>query len=196
MNEEDSLRNLWQKDNSPKENRMIWKHLIEEKRSRFEEQIRAGNGAEYMVAITLSPLLGLLAWKAKFPLVQMGYGLLSLTLLAMALATWLTHRQWPQTSDHSLRDHLTLLIACYDRRIRFLRNGKALVSLPMCGGVLAVVMGIPNQTTGLAALILTSILLLAFLAGQWWSYRDAKLAILKKRGDAAGLLTQLSTGPI
>lgn len=196
MNEVDNLRNLWQKDNSPKENRMIWKHLIEEKRSSFEEQIRAGNGAEYMVAITLSPLLGLLAWKAKFPLVQMGYGLLSLTFLALALATWLTHRQWPHTSDHSLRDHLTLLIACYDRRIRFLRNGKALVSLPMCGGVLAVVMGIPNQTTGVSALILASILLLAFLAGQWWSYRDAKLAILKKRGDAAGLLTQLSTGPI
>lgn len=195
MNEADNLRNLWQKDNSTKENRMIWKHLIDEKRSSFEQQIRAANGAEYMVAITLSPLLGLLAWKAKFPLVQMGYGLLSATLLAMAWATWLTHRQWPRTSDHCLRDHLTLLIACYDRRIRFLGNGKALVSLPMCGGVLAVVMGIPHQTTSGSAWILTSILLLVFLACQWWSYQAAKVVILKKRGDAAGLLTELSTDP-
>jgi hypothetical protein len=37
--------------------------------------------------------------------------------------------------------------------------------------------------------------LVAFLAGQWWSYRDAKLMILKKRGVAAGLLTELSTDP-
>ena len=170
----------------------MWKHLIEEKRSNFEQQIRAGNGAEYMVAMILTPILGLLAWKAKFPLVQIGYGLLSATLLAMALTTWLTHRQWPRTSDHSLRDHLTLLIASYDRRIQFLRSGKALVSLPMCGGVLAVVMGIPNSSASVFALILTSIILLAFLAAQWKTYQDDKILILKKRQDAASLLAELS----
>lgn len=192
MNEADDLLNVWQKDNSPKENRMIWKRLIEEKHSSFEQQIRAGNLAEYMVSMILTPILGLLAWKAKFPLVQTGYGLLSATLFAMALATWLTPSQWPRSHDHSLSEHLKALITSYDRRIRFLRNGKAMVSLPMCGGVFAVVLGVPYPTSSVAAWFLTGILMLAFLAAQWKSYQDARRIILKKREEADSLLAELS----
>jgi len=199
MNTPDDLQKLWQQDNSGKENHTMWMQLIQEKRTGFEELVRAANQAEYLVALTLGPLLALLAWKAKFPWVQAGFGLLAATLvmlaLVLAVASGATQRRQPP-NDHSLRDHLQALIDCYDQRIRNMWSGRFWVSLPFSAGLVAVIMGRPGFVTRIDAWSVVCILLAGFWGGQRLSCQRARASILKKREDAARLLRELpGAGP-
>jgi hypothetical protein len=191
MNLPDEIQELWQQDNSPKENSVMWMQLIQEKRKGFDELVRAENRAEYMVALVFGSLLPLLAVKAKFPLAQVGYGMLAATMIVVGIATKLSACQRLTKNDRSLRDHLEALIQSYDRRIRFMRNGKFLVSLPLSAGLIAVVLGIPGYASRAGAWALLSILLAAFWGGQWSSYRKVRTSILKKREEAECLLREL-----
>ena len=168
--------------------------LVQEKRSGFDALVRAGNQAEYLVAMILAPLLGFLAWKSRFPLTQAGFGLLAASLVMLAIATRLMQRMLPMQNDHSLRDHLEALIQSYDLRIRFLRNGKIWVTVPMCAGIAAVILGTPASSTSALAWIITIAILVAFSVAQWKSFGREKASIQKKREEAVGLLQQLPRG--
>lgn len=169
----------------------MWMQLIQEKQTGFEEWKRAGKHAEYAVALALGPLLALLAWKAKFAWVQTGYGLLAVTLVSLALATWLGQRVQQPAADQDFRSHLEALIANYNQSLRFLRTMKLWVSIPISVGVLAVIMGIPGLISSLSVWTLTLLLLTAFLTAQWLSYQRSRTVLVNKRQEASRLLDQL-----
>jgi len=191
MNTQNELQRLWQDDAFRKENNAMWIHLVREKRSHFYQIMQAANQAEYLVALIFGPLLLLLGGMAKFPWVQAGYRLLAVTLIILALATWLTQRLRPRDNEHSLRDHIEALIRSYDQRVRFVRAGKVWVSLLMCAGVIAVIMGIPGYLSSAGAWSFTGLVLASFVGAQCVSYFRAKTAILKEREDAVRLLAEL-----
>jgi hypothetical protein len=106
--------------------------------------VRAENQAEYLLALVFGSLLPLLAVKAKFPWAQVGFGLLAAAMVVLAVVTWVSARQRPRQNDDSLREHLEALTDSYDRRIRFMRNGRFLVSLPLSAGLVAMILGTPG----------------------------------------------------
>jgi hypothetical protein len=187
----DDLQKLWQQDELQKEHSTMWMALIQEKRRGFDEFVRAANQAEYLVALIFGSLLPLLAVKARFPWAQVGFGLLAATMVILAIATRVSERQRPRQHDRSLRDHLQALIDSYDRRIRFMRQGKFWVSIPLSAGLLAVIMGTPGYRSSGGAWLGTLVLLAAFWGGQGLSYRQARASIWKKREEAQSLLQQL-----
>lgn len=191
MNRPDDLQQLWQRQTSNEELNGMWMQLIQEKQTGFEEWKRAGKHAEYAVALALGPLLALLAWKAKFAWVQTGYGLLAVTLVSLALATWLGQRVQQPAADQDFRSHLEALIANYNQSLRFLRTMKLWVSIPISVGVLAVIMGIPGLISSLSVWTLTLLLLTAFLTAQWLSYQRSRTVLVNKRQEASRLLDQL-----
>jgi hypothetical protein len=191
MNLPDDVQELWQQDNSKKESPAMWMQLIQEKRRGFNELVRAENQAEYMLALIFGSLLPLLAVKAKFPWAQVGFGLLAAAMVVLAIATWVSSRQRPPQNDHSLRDHLEALMESYDRRIRFMRNGRFLIGLPLSAGLIAVVLGIPGYGSSVGAWCFLVSLLAAFWGGQWQLYLRARASIRKKREEAERLLLEL-----
>jgi hypothetical protein len=195
MNLPDDIQELWQQDNSQdnskKENSTMWMQLIQEKRRGFNELVRAENQAEYLLALIFGSLLPLLAVRAKFPWAQVGFGLLAAAMVVLAIVTSISARQRPRQNDHSLRDHLEALIESYDRRIRFMRNGRFLVSLPLSAGLVAVVLGNPGYGSSVGAWSFLVSVLAAFWGGQWQLYLRARASIWKKREEAERLLREL-----
>jgi hypothetical protein len=191
MNLPDDIQELWQQDNSKKENSTMWMQLIQEKRRGFNELVRAENQADYLLALIFGSLLPLLAVKAKFPWAQVGFGLLAATMVVLAIVTRVCCRQRPGQNDRSLRDHLEALMESYDRRIRFIRNGRFLVSLPLSAGLIAVVLGIPGYGSSVGAWCFVASLLVAFWSAQWQLYIRARASIGKKRQEAESLLREL-----
>jgi hypothetical protein len=170
MNLPDDIQELWQQDNSPKENHTMWMQLIQEKRKGFDELVRAENQADYLLTLVFGSLLPLLAVKAKFPWAQVGFGLLAVAMVVLAVATSFCRRRQPLQNDDSLRDHLEALTGSYNRRVRLMRNGKFLVNLPLSAGLIAVVVGIPGYGSSIARSSVV-ILLAAFWGVQWQRMR-------------------------
>ena len=191
MNLPDDIQELWQQDNSQKENHAMWMQLIQEKRRGFNELVRAENQAEYLLALVFGSLLPLLAVKAKFPWAQVGFGLLAAAMVVLAIATKVCDRQRPRQNDDSLREHLEALTESYDRRIRFMRNGRFLVSLPLSAGLVAMILGTPGYGSSVGAWCFVVSLLAAFWGAQWQLYMRARASILKKREEAERLLREL-----
>jgi hypothetical protein len=187
----DDMQTLWQQDNSEKENHAMWMQLVHEKRTGFDDLVQSENGGEYLGAIVMTPLLAFVAWKAKFPWVRVGYGVLAATFLVLAIVTWITQRPPSQRNDRSLLDHLKALLDSYDRRLRFLRNGKIWVTVSLSVGLLAVIMGIPRAATNAAAWGFVCVLLCALWGAQRWSLQRATRSILGKSEEAARLLRAL-----
>ncbi len=194
MNLPDDIQELWQQDNSQKENPAMWMQLIQEKRRGFDELVRAENQAEYLLALIFGSLLPLLAVKAKFPWAQVGFGLLAAAMVVLAIATRICQRLQPRQNDDSLREHLEALMESYDRRIRFMRNGKFLVNLALSAGLIAVVLGIPGYESSPGAWSFVAIVLTAIWSAQWYSYVRARASIWKKREEAERLLRELPCG--
>src|SRR4051812_26831602 len=104
MDTQIDLQTLWQQDSHREENSRMWMQLVNQKRASFYERMRLENQAEYLVALMLTPLLAFMAFKAKYPWVQAGFGLLACTLGGLALIVWLTQRDRPVQNDRSLSD--------------------------------------------------------------------------------------------
>ncbi len=192
--QDDNIQKLWQQDRqdeiSAKEQKEMMK-LIREKRTGFSDLTRSENQNEYLAAIIMGPLLALVAWKAKYPWVRAGYGLCAAAWLAETIALWLSYRGSSLAGDDSLLDHLRALILSYDHRLRFVRNCKIWISLPMALGVSAVILGIPKLAFSVGAWSLALLLAAALCAGQWLSFRSMAAAIGKKREEAAVLLREM-----
>jgi hypothetical protein len=187
----DELQQLWQQDNSTKENNAMWLQLIQEKRRGFDALVRAEGQAEYVVSLIFMPLCGILAWKAKFPLTQAGYALLAATFFGLATSMWITGRPPREPADKSLREHLRALLNTYDRYLRLSRSARLWVTAGLVLGCLAVVFGIPGSRISTAAQGLTCIVLAGVCWIQWRAYSCAATRVLAKRGEAARLLGSL-----
>ena len=179
MTSGDDLQRLWQAQHSAQEPAM---QLILEKRTSFQELVRAENKAEYVVALILVPLTTLMAFEVKVPLMAAGFGLLAATLAGLAVATWLVYRRMDEAHDLSVKEHLEALLSSYDRRVRFLRTGTFVVSVLLSTGMVAIFSRF---------WLFVSLSMIAFCVAQWWSFRRRKAVLLKKRALAEGMLREL-----
>ena len=187
----DELQQLWQQDDSPKENDMIWMELIQEKRRGFEALMRVERQMEYLITLVFVPLLGVMAWKSKFPVTQVGYGVLAATLLGLATSLWHTGRNRPQPADRTLRAHLDALIHTYSRYLRFSRIAKVWNAAGLVLGYLAVVFGVPASGLNFIGRAAACVVLAGLCGLLWRAYARSEACLLSKRGEAARLLKSL-----
>jgi hypothetical protein len=192
MNSSDDVQRLWQQDDSRMEDHSMWMRLVQEKRTGFDELVRAENQAWYLVALSIGPLVTWATWKARYPWVHVGYGLMAATIALGTIGTWIAQRKGLAENDRSLREHLEALIDSYDQRIRYLRNGSLWASPMLFGGVLAVIMGIPGNLRNTVAWVFAGFLLAGIVGGQWLIYKRARAPICRKRLEAVHLLQELT----
>jgi hypothetical protein len=192
----DDLPGLWQRENAmginaQKEKNARWLQLIEEKRRGFDALVRAENQTEYALALGMGPILGLLALRAKFPLARIGFGILAAALIGLGIATWLSHRHSADKNDESLSGHLSGLIESYEKRMRFVRNGRAGISVLLPLGIGAVILGVPGYAAEPGPWIFCSAVVAGFWVVQWLSYRAVRASMARKRDDAVDMLRDL-----
>jgi hypothetical protein len=148
---------------------------------RFNELVQPENQAEYLLVLVFGSLLFLLAMKAKPPWTQVGFGLLAVAIVVLVVAARVSARQRPGQN---------LMESC-DRRIRLMRNGRFLFSLPLSAGLIAVVLGNPGYGSSVGGWSFLVSLLAAFWGGQWQLYLQARASMWKKREEAERLLREL-----
>jgi hypothetical protein len=122
----DELQGIWQSDKHPieKENLSMIMHLIQEKRRSFFDRIHGENQAQYMLTLTMTPILALFAWKAHPLMTQIGYGLAAIYLAAGSAAIWLQNRRTAApTHEQDGHAYCRDLATRYEERIRAV--GKA-----------------------------------------------------------------------
>ena len=110
-------------------------------------------------------------------------------MLAGALAIWLTHRERPETTELSLREHLRALLDDYEKRMRLRKTAGFWITCGISAGVAAVIGGSPGRPGP------NWLLAIATLAFFWTAQivkgkREMK-KLRAKRDDAALLLSSL-----
>lgn len=191
MSEPDELQRLWQNDGAKPEDFTMLRQLIEEKSTGWDELVRAEDQAWYLIALCFLPLTAWAAWKARYPWVHVGYGLMAATFAFSTIAMWIAGRKKPQEHNRSLREHLERLLESYDRRSRFIRGGAWLAMGGLTAGLFAVVMGIPGSTSNPWAWIVTVLFVAGVNVAQWLLARHSAGKISCKRDEAARLLQKL-----
>ena len=191
MTPSDDLPRTWQETGSEEEEHQMWMQLVKEKRRGFDELVRAENQAQYPVSGILGPLMVLFAWKARFPWVQVGYGILAAAMFAMAGATWLAHRPEPRLDELSWRERLEGLLTSYDRRLGFLRRIETLIAFPLVAGFAAVIFGLPGAGGSPWAWAAIAFVLLGVGPAMGCSYRCTAARVLRRRTEAEELLRSL-----
>jgi len=172
----------------------MWKALIQEKRAGWDELVSAEDQTWYLVALLVLPLTVWAAWKAKYPWVHVGYGLMAATVVFYTIATWIEGRLRPRERDRSLREHLQALMESYDRRSRFIQRISWWAIGGLTAGVAVVVLGIPGHASSLPSWIFAILMAAGIIAAQWVVFKQADAKISRKRDDAARLLASLLGG--
>lgn len=191
MTSSDDLQRTWQEIDSKEEEHKMWMHLVKEKRRGFDELVRAENQAQYLVSGILGPMMALFAWQARFPWVQVGYGILAAAMFAAAAATWVANRPEPRLNELSLRERLENLLTSYDRRLGFLRRIQGLIAIPLLAGFAGVIFGLPGAGNNPWAWAAIAFVLLGVGPAMGWSYRCTAARMLRKRTEAEELLRSL-----
>ena len=191
MTEFDELQKLWQNENAKPEGSTMWRALVQEKRTGWEELVRAEDQAWYLIALCFVPLTAWAAWKAKYPLVHVGYGVMAATLVFATIATWIGGRPRPQERDCNLRQHLEDLLQSYDRRSRFLRVGGWWAMGGLTAGLAAVIMGMPGSPMNPRSWAMAFVLVATANTAQWLACRYSVSKISRKRDEAERLLRSL-----
>lgn len=191
MSAPDDLQKLWREQNRTGEDPAMWKALFEEKRMGWNEVVRAEDQAFYLVALCFVPLTAWAAWKARYPWVHVGYGLMAATLVVSTIGTWIGGRDSTPPSDRNLREHLEALLASYQTRSRLIRRGGALVMAALTAGLAAVVLGIPGNAANPLAWLIAAIAVAGANLLQWLSYKRWAARISRKRAETERLLESL-----
>jgi hypothetical protein len=194
MSEPDDLQSLWQNEGAGPEDARMWRALIQEKHTAWDELVRTEDQAWYLLALCLGLVAAWAAWKARYPWVHIGYGLMAVTIALSAVTTWIAGRRQRVQHDRSFREHLEALLGSYDRRVRFLRYGGWWTMAALWTGLAAVILGIPSNAGSPRAWAVTVLLVAGAGAGQWLYCRHSAARIVRKRDEAARLLESLLAG--
>jgi hypothetical protein len=192
MSAPDELQKLWQNIEAKQEDSSMWKALIQEKRRGWDELIKAEDMNSYVAALCVVPLTVWGAWKAKYPWVHVGYGLMAVTFVLFTMQTWIASRERPQERGMSLRQHLEALLRSYDQRSRLIRRGGWWLVGGLIAGVAAVFMGMPGAN--MISLVVAMTLIVSFSAACLVSSRMGIARITRKREEAIKLLQGLLAG--
>jgi hypothetical protein len=194
MSASDDLQKLWQNEKARPEDARMWRDLIQEKRSGWDELVRTEDQGWYLTAVCLGLAAAWAAWKAKYPWVHVGYGVMAATIVLSAVVTWIAGRRRREEHNRNLREHLEALIGDYDRRRRFLTRWGWPAMVALCAGMAGVILGIPGNAGNPGAWAITVLLAAGAVAGQALYGRHNTRKISRKRDEAARLLESLLAG--
>jgi hypothetical protein len=135
----DDLQSLWLKDNAKPRTKdySIMLRIAQEKQRSLEEFLHGEDTANYMLALCIAPLTAVFIWLRPIPMMQLGNLILTLTLIAGAVATWVNQRRARPLLkiDLSVREYQTQMLRLYDRQIRFSKGLKYWYVIPLFVGI-------------------------------------------------------------
>jgi hypothetical protein len=147
------------------------------------------------LALGFAPLTALAAWTVAEPLIQLGYLILTATLVAGTVVMWVSERRATMTHqfDLNIRENQSLLLHSYDRRIRFLKSVKYWYAIPLFFGASLVIVPIALRVLpGLWGFLLPFGLMLGAWIAVWHMNDVRRVADLQQRKDEVqGLLDEM-----
>jgi hypothetical protein len=184
----DDLQRIWQEDlvQPEREDTSMIVRLVQEKQRSLQDLVRGQNLAEYILALGFAPLTALAAWIVAEPLIQLGYLILTVTLVAGTVVMWVSERRTRTTHqfDLSVRENQRLLLHSYDRRIRLLRSVKYWYAMPLFFGASLVLIPIALRTLpGLWGILLPFGLMLGAWIAIWHMNDVRRVGDLQQRKD-------------
>ncbi len=190
----DELQAVWRQNLAEKEDLAMTIRLVQEKGRSFQDVVREQNRAGYLLALALGPLTALAAWKANAAIFQIGYLVLTLTLLVGCTVTWLYHRKERSLADTgaSVREYHRQLLEAYDRRICFLKSVKFWYAIPLLTGASMVLFPIWTRSGNPWDLWMPVTLMV--LVWVWmWHFNDVQRVgqVRRKRLEVEELLAQI-----
>ena len=193
----DDLQRIWQEDHSQpeREDTSMIVRLVQEKQRSLLDLVRGQNLAEYILALGFAPLTALAAWKVAEPLIQLGYLILTATLLAGTIVMWVSERRTRTTQqfDLNVRENQSLLLQSYDRRIRYLKSVKYWYAMPLFFGASLVLVPIALRTLpGPWGILLP----LGLILGAWvavWHMNDVRRVgdLQQRKNEVQKLLDEM-----
>lgn len=184
----DDLQKIWREDHaeSKGEDASMTVQLLREKQRSLRDLVRGQNLAEYVLSLAFAPLTALAAWKARASIIQLGYGIMTVMLIASAVVIWVNDRGMNLFRDIDLNvaEYHRKLIRLYDRRIRFLKSVKFWYAIPLFFGaslvMLPLFVRILPSPWGILSL---SGLLLAAWLGVWHMNDIRRVRELRRRRE-------------
>jgi hypothetical protein len=135
----DDLQSLWRNDNTKpiKEDYSIMLRIAQEKQRSLQEFLRGEDSTNYMLALCIAPLTAAYIWLRPIPMMQLGNLVITTTLIAGALVTWVNHLRADRLLklDLSVREYQAQLLRLYDRQIRFSKSIKYWYVIPLFFGI-------------------------------------------------------------
>jgi len=184
----DELQKIWRHDfmESKMEDTAMITILLQEKRRSFHYLVQGQNLAEYMLTLALAPLTALAAWKADVLVIQLGYQILTVTLVLGAAVIWLNDRKAHVGGkiELSVREYHEELLESYERRIRFLKSGKYWGAIPLFfGASLVILPALGRVLPSPWDIVMLSALLLVAWIGIWHMNDVRRVADLRQMKD-------------
>ncbi len=198
----DDLQSLWRNcDTKPvKEDYSIMLRIAQEKQRSLEEFLHGEDSNNYLLALCLAPVFALITWMTRRnPVMELGNLVITLTLIAGAVVTWVNHRKAKPLLkiDLSVREYQARLLQLYDREIRFSKGIKYWYMIPLLCGVSLIGFPILHHflVPQLWSILLLGALFVA-LESYVWRISDVKrVADLKRRKtEMQGVLDELDRG--
>lgn len=187
----DELQAIWRSDSaSPrKEDYSMILQLVREKGRTLHEFLRGEDKANYMTLFFV-PMVAFIAWRAwwraRSPLMSLGFLLQALTLVATGVVTWFNARgaRAALENDRDLCAYQKNLLHFIEGRIRLLRSFMYWLGVPLLLGV--ALAGYPLARPFLAPLwsivvVVAVCLVLAYFV--WRGYAVKRVADLRRRKE-------------
>jgi hypothetical protein len=183
----DDLQKAWREDQAESNGGQVLMNiqLLREKHRSLRDLIWGQDLAEYVLSLAFTPLTAFAAWKAKASVIQFGYGIITIVLVAGAFIIWLNERGLRfDYFDSNVTEYHRRLLQLYDRRIRFLKSVKFWYAIPLFTAASLVML--PLSTTILAmpwGFVLLSVLLLIAWLGVWHMNDVRRVGELRRRRE-------------
>jgi hypothetical protein len=193
----DDLQRIWQEDQPrpEREDTSMLVRLVQEKQRSFRDLVRGQNLAEYVLSLAFAPLTALAAWKVTEPVIRLGYGIVTVTLVAAAVVVWVHERTIRSVPpfDLNVRKYQGMLLHSYDRRIRYLKRNKYWYAIPLfLGASLVTVPTALRILPGPWGILLPLGLMLVAWISIWRMNDVRRVADLQQRKDEVkGLIDEM-----
>lgn len=196
----DDLQKVWREDHAELngEDVSMTIQLLREKQRSLRDLIWGQDLAEYMLSLALAPITALAAWRAKAPIIQLGYGIATIMLVASAVIIWVNERGTSRFHDidSNVLEYHRRLLQLYDRRIRFLKSVKFWYAIPLLFGVSLVMLPLFVRILPLPwGIVLFSGLLPIVWLGVWRMNNVRRVGELRRRREEVQrLIEQMDRG--
>jgi len=185
----EDLQNIWRKNNMrpTAEDYSMMLKLVQEKRRSLQDFLRGEDLTSYMIALSFAPLTALAMWKSRpVLLMQLGFSIVTVTLVAGAVVTWVNQRRASalRQMDLSVREYQTQLLRFFDQRIRFSKGVKYWYAIPLLLGFsLAVYPIVSHFIPQPWSILLVTAVFVALEYSIWRMHEVQRVTDLQRRKD-------------